>query len=150
MKVRLYLHGNGKARGTHMSIFFILMRTKFDEFLKFPFNYKVAFHLYDQSSEQEHFNDSFRPDIKSSSFQRPNSEMNIASGIPMFFPLTKIQEKENSYIREDTMFIKVMVDFVGIPKRLLTAVLCLNPGLPTNVQQAVIELATERWNQQEF
>ena len=100
--------------------------------------------MYDQSSEQEHFIDLFRPDIKSSSFQRSNSEMNIASGIPMFFPLTTIQEKKNSYIREDTMFIKVMIDFVGIPKRLLTTVLYRNSGLPTNVQQVVIERATER------
>jgi len=36
--------------------------------------------------------------------------MNIASGIPEFFPLAMIQQEGNPYVRDDTMFIKVMVD----------------------------------------
>ncbi|CAF4096236.1 unnamed protein product, partial [Adineta steineri] len=87
MRARLYLHGDGNARRTHMSLFFVLMRGPNDAILKFPFNYKVIFCLYDQTPQQRHIIDSFRPDIKSNSFQRPRSEMNIASGIPKFVSL---------------------------------------------------------------
>ncbi|CAF4286818.1 unnamed protein product, partial [Rotaria sordida] len=82
MRARLYLNGDGNARRTHMSLFFVLMRGPNDAILKFPFNYKVTFCLYDQTPQQRHIIDSFRPDIKSNSFQRPRSEMNIARGIP--------------------------------------------------------------------
>ncbi|CAF3949334.1 unnamed protein product, partial [Rotaria sordida] len=84
MRVRLYLNGDGNARHTHMLLFFVLMRGEYDAILKFPFNYKVTFCLYDQTLDQRHIIDSFRPDTKSNSFQRPRFEMNIASDIPKF------------------------------------------------------------------
>ena len=119
MRGRLYLNGDGNARRTHMSLFFVLMRSEYDAVLKFPFNYKVTFCLYDQSPAQRHIIDSFQPDIKSNSFQRPRSEMNIASGIPKFFPLAMIQQEGNPYVKDDTIFIKIMVDFGDMPKTLL-------------------------------
>jgi FtsZ-binding cell division protein ZapB len=148
MRARLYLHGDGNARRTHMSLFFVLMRSEYDAILKFPFNYKVTFCLYDQTPTQRHIIDSFRPDIKSNSFQRPRSEMNIASGIPKFFPLAMIQQEGNPYVRDDTIFIKIMVDFGDMAKTLLSYALSLNPGLPTNVQQAMIKQEAERRAQQ--
>ena len=57
MRGRLYLHGDGNARRTHMSIFFVLMRGLNDSILKFPFNYKVTFCLYDQTNQIPSFND---------------------------------------------------------------------------------------------
>ncbi len=135
MRARLYLYGDGNARRTHMSLFFVLMRSPNDPILKFPFSYKVAFCLYDQSGLERHIIDSFRPDIRSSSFQRPRFEMNIASGIPKFFPLAMIQQEGNPYVRDDTMFIKVMVDFGDMPKTILSYAAGLDPGLPAHVKQ---------------
>ncbi len=149
MRARLYLHGDGNARRTHMSLFFVLMRGPNDAVLKFPFNYKVTFCLYDQTPQLRHIIDSFRPDIKSNSFQRPRSEMNIASGIPKFFPLAMIQQEGNPYVRDDTMFIKVMVDFGDMPKTLLPYALSLNPGLPMHIQQMMIKQEAERRAQQQ-
>ncbi|CAF1106165.1 unnamed protein product [Rotaria sordida] len=147
MRARLYLNGDGNARRTHMSLFFVLMRSLNDPILKFPFNYKVTFCLYDQTSQQRHVIDSFRPDIKSNSFQRPRSDMNIASGIPKFFPLKVIQQEGNPYVRDDAMFIKIMVDFGDIHKTLLPYALSLNPGLPMHIQQAMIKQEAERRTQ---
>ncbi|CAF3600308.1 unnamed protein product [Rotaria sp. Silwood1] len=149
MRARLYLNGDGNARRTDMSLFFVLMRSDNDAILKFPFNSKVTFCLYDQTPAQRHIIDSFRPDIRSSSFQRPRSDMNIASGIPKFFSLEIIQQEGNSYVRDDTMFIKIMVDFGDIHKTLLPYALSLNPGLPTHVQQAMIKQEAERRSQQQ-
>ncbi|CAF3031199.1 unnamed protein product [Rotaria sp. Silwood2] len=148
MRGRLYLNGDGNARRTHISLFFVLMRSEYDAILKFPFNYKVTFCLYDQTSTQRHIIDSFRPDAKSNSFQRPRSEMNIASGIPKFCQLSTIQQEGNVYVRDDTMFIKIMVDFGDTPKTLLPFALNLNPGFPVNIQQAMIKQETEKRTQQ--
>jgi hypothetical protein len=74
--------------------------------------------------------------------------MNIASGIPKFFPLAMIQQEGNPYVRDDTMFIKIMVDFGDMPKTLLPYALSLNPGLPTQVQQLFIKQEAERRAQQ--
>ncbi|XP_019716576.1 TNF receptor-associated factor 2-like isoform X5 [Hippocampus comes] len=75
-------------------------------------NNKVTLMLLDQNN-REHIIDAFRPDISSSSFQRPVSDMNIASGCPLFCPLSKLESK-NSYIRDDTIFIKAIVDLTGL------------------------------------
>ena len=147
MRVRLYLYGDGNARRTHMSVYFVLMRGEHDAILKFPFNFKVTFCLYDQGSQHRHIVDSFRPDIKSNSFQRPRSDMNIASGIPKFVPLAMIQQDNNPFINDDTMFIKVMIDFNDIPKTMLSYALSLNPGLSTPVQQLMVRQEIERQQQ---
>ena len=73
---------------------------------------QVTLMLLDQNN-REHIIDAFRPDVSSSSFQRPVSDMNIASGCPLFCPLSKLESK-NSYIRDDTVFIKVIVDLTGL------------------------------------
>jgi hypothetical protein len=148
MRARLYLDGDGNARRTHLSLFFVLMRGEHDAILQFPFTYKVTFCLYDQTAQQRHIIDSFRPDIKSASFQRPRSEMNIASGIPKFFPLAIIQQDNNPYVQNDTMFIKVMVHFNETPKTLLPYILGINPGLSASTQQIMIKQELEKRTQQ--
>ncbi|CAF2804802.1 unnamed protein product [Rotaria sp. Silwood2] len=125
------------------------MRGLNDPFLKFPFNYKVTFCLYDQTSAQQHIIDSFRPDIKSTSFQRPRLDMNIVSGIPKFIPLGMIQQEGNPFVRDDTMFIKIMIDFNDILTTLLPYTMSLNPGLPMCIQQIIIEQKTERRSEQQ-
>ena len=115
------------------------MRGPNDAILKFPFSYKVTFCLYDQTPQQRHIVDSFRPDVKSNSFQRPRSEMNIASGIPKFFPLAMIQQDNNPYVQDDTMFIKIMVDFGDMPETMLPYAITLDPALPNNARQRLID-----------
>lgn len=81
----------------------------FDALLQWPFSYRVTFMLLDQNNK-EHQVDSFRPDPNSSSFKRPTTEMNIASGCPLFIPLAKLDDPSLAYVKEDTMFIKLVVD----------------------------------------
>ena len=148
MRARLYLNGDGNARRTHMSLFFVLMRSENDSLLKFPFHYKVTFCMYDQTPNQRHIIDSFRPDIKSNSFQLPRSDMNIASGIPEFVPLGSIQREGSPYLKDDTMFIKIIINFDEVSEAVLPYALSLNPGLPNYVQQQLIRQEIERRSQQ--
>ena len=64
--------------------------------------------LLDQETGRRHLSDSFRPDPTSTSFQRPSTNMNIASGCPLFVSQSVL--KDPAYVKEDTIFIKVVVD----------------------------------------
>ena len=46
---RLYPNGDGIGKGTHMSMFFVIMRGEHDALLPWPFIQKVHFRLLDQS-----------------------------------------------------------------------------------------------------
>ncbi|CAF1407456.1 unnamed protein product [Didymodactylos carnosus] len=70
--------------------------------------------------------------------------MNVASGIPKFFPLPMIQQENNNYVQDNTMFIKVVVDFADFSKMMLPYALSLNPGLPSHVQQHFIKQEIQR------
>ncbi|ELV13135.1 TNF receptor-associated factor 2 [Tupaia chinensis] len=112
MCLRVYLNGDGTGRGTHLSLFFVVMKGPNDALLRWPFNQKVTLMLLDQNN-REHVIDAFRPDATSSSFQRPVSDMNIASGCPLFCPVSKMEAK-NAYVRDDAIFIKAIVDLTGL------------------------------------
>ncbi|UJR25994.1 hypothetical protein I4U23_007341 [Adineta vaga] len=144
MCMRLYINGDGQARRTHLSLFFVVLRGDYDAILQWPFSFKITFCLYDQTNKQQHIIESFRPDIRSNSFQRPRSSMNIASGVPRFCPLTHIQQDNNPYVRDDCMFIRCMVEFANMPKTITPYVFNLNPGLPKSVQQAMYQAEIER------
>lgn len=45
MCLRIYLNGDGTGRGTHLSLFFVVMRGHSDALLKWPFNQKVTLSL---------------------------------------------------------------------------------------------------------
>ena len=113
MCARLYLNGDGMGRGSHLSLFFVIMRGEYDNLLPWPFKQKVSFILIDQDG-RNHVSDAFRPDTSSSSFQKPKNEMNVASGCPLFVPLATLDS--GGYIKEDAMFIKMMVDTTGITR----------------------------------
>ena len=112
MCLRLYLNGDEDARGTHISLFIVLMRGPYDAILKFPFLFKIIFCLYDQTKRQDHIIDAFLPDGTSSSFHRPTSEMNVASGISKFASLELVNEEDSRYTCGDTMYIKATIDFL--------------------------------------
>jgi hypothetical protein len=76
--------------------------------------------------------------------------MNIASGIPKFFALVDLNQPEeiNRYIVNDTMFIKILIDFVGIPKTMLAFIFSLNIALPLQIQQKLIDEEMKRREKQ--
>ena len=107
MCIRIYLNGDGMGHETHMSLFFVLMKGEFDSLLKWPFDHKVSLILVDQK-QRRHIVQTFKPTPESSSFQRPVSDMNVASGCPQFCKLSCLDDE--SYTKDDALFIKCIVD----------------------------------------
>lgn len=107
MCARVYLNGDGLGKGTHISLFFAVMKGDYDPLLNWPFKKKVTLMLLDQCGGRRQLSDTFRPDPSSSSFMRPVNEMNVASGCPLFVEQTLAQGPP--YLVEDTIFFKVTV-----------------------------------------
>lgn len=113
MCARVYLNGDGMGKGSHLSLFFVVMRGEYDALLPWPFRQKVTLMLMDQGGARKHLGDAFKPDPNSSSFKRPSAEMNIASGCPVFANQSMLES--GTYIKDDTIFIKVTVDTSDLP-----------------------------------
>ena len=107
MCAKIYMNGDGFGKGSHLSLFFVVMRGDFDPLQTWPMQKKITMMLLDQGNG-DHMIDAFHSDPQSSSFQRPKSDMNIASGSPLFMPLDSLNNRP--YIKDDVMFIKIIVD----------------------------------------
>ena len=105
MCARVYLNGDGMGKGTHLSLFFVVMKGPFDALLSWPF-------IINQAGKK-HVTDTFRPDSQSNSFQRPTlKEMNVASGCPMFIRLEHLLN--GGFVKDDCIFLRVVVDITDI------------------------------------
>lgn len=116
MCIRCYLNGDGSGKGTHISVFFVIMKSEHDDLLPWPFKQKVTISLLNQhmpANTDAHIKQSFIPDTRSSSFQKPTKEMNVASGFPKFAPKSVLSEK--CYSANDTIYFKVKVHLNDIP-----------------------------------
>ena len=107
MCLRLYILGDGIGKNTHMSLFSVVMKGEFDAILQWPFTHKVSFRLINQHHGRDVV-DVFQPDPMSSSFQRPKTDMNVASGCPRFISLAELNP--GGFMEDNTIFIKVKVD----------------------------------------
>ncbi|WP_422488911.1 hypothetical protein [Endozoicomonas sp. ALE010] len=106
MRARVYLNGDGSGKGTHISLFLALMKGDYDAIQRWPFRQKITFMILDQYGVDDKF-DAFSPDPNSSSFQRPIKPSNIPCGNPQLLALSRL---EHGYVKDDTMFIKIVVD----------------------------------------
>ncbi|XP_077341855.1 TNF receptor-associated factor 5 isoform X1 [Lithobates pipiens] len=112
---RAYLNGDGSGKGNYLSLYFVVMKGDFDSLLSWPFKQKVTLMLLDQSGKKNNIVDVFKADPHSSSFKRPEGEMNIASGCPRFVSHNQLENPRNGcYIKDDTLFIKVVVDLTDL------------------------------------
>ena len=107
----LYPNGDRMGKETHVSVFFVIMRGKYDALLPWPFTQKVNFKLLDQDRIRDAY-DCLRPDPQSSSFKRPTSDMNIASGCPTFISHKEL--RQGGYVQGDTIFVKIIVDISSL------------------------------------
>ena len=105
--VRLYLQGDGEGRGTHISIFFVVMKSEFDELLRWPMRKQVIIQLVNLRNEADSVIETFFSNTRLSSFQRPTENMSVAVEYPR---LISIEQFLNSgFVKDNSTFIKVTV-----------------------------------------
>ena len=112
MCIRAYLNGDGIGKGSHVSVFLVLMRSEHDSLLSWPFKQSVRFTLINQVNSSASISEAFIPDLQSPSFQRPEAEMNVASGFPKFARQSVLQD--DTFTKGNIIFIKAKVDLTGL------------------------------------
>ena len=107
--LRMYPNGDGIGKGTHLSLFFLLMKGEYDNTMEWPFTHKVTFKLQNQCGGR-HIVDTFIPDPSSSSFCKPISDINSnpSFGCPRFVSHTELER--GGFIVDDTIFIECTID----------------------------------------
>ena len=110
MCARVFLNGDGKGKDGYLSLFFVLMRGKFDNVLPWPFCRKIKFMVLAQTTGND-IVDSISPSASSAkSFEKPKTKMNLDIGCPFLASHEKLEAPGSPYIQKDTIFIKIMVD----------------------------------------
>ena len=107
MCLRLYPYGDGSGKGTHLSLFIVIMRGEYDDILEWPYRHKVTFQLLNLKGGKDII-DAFRADPESSSFKKPVSDMNVATGCPRFAQLDTLQSQ--GFVANDTVYIRAKVE----------------------------------------
>ena len=105
--IRLYLHGDGMGRATHISIFFVVMKSDYDELLPWPLQKRVTFELINLENEANSVTETFVSNPESSSFQRPTKNMNVATGCPTFISIEEFLN--GGFVKDNCAFIKATV-----------------------------------------
>jgi hypothetical protein len=110
---KIYLNGDGSGKGTHVSIYLVILKGDYDSLMAWPFRHKVTFSLMDQTFNAETKNNicyTFVPDEKAvSSFRRPLLDMNVPSGIAQFVPIGMLTNPAFNYVKDDSLFIKISI-----------------------------------------
>jgi len=114
MCARIYLNGDGAGKGSHVSLFIVVMRGNYDALLTWPFPLRVTLAILDQDDVSRSHVESFLSDAASTSFRRPMADMNPASGFPNFMSLKHLEMRRNSFLKDNVMFVKVTVDTHGL------------------------------------
>ena len=104
---RLYLNGDGMGRSTHISIFFVVMKSEYDELLTWPMQQRVTFELINLEDAADSVIETFVSNPKSSSFLRPTKKMNTATGCPTFISIE--QFLKGGFVKDNCAYIKTSV-----------------------------------------
>ena len=104
---RLYLNGDGLGKNNHVSLFFVLMKSEYDNRLTWPFRQKINFRLVNQRTGGSDIIESFSPEQQSTSFRKPVTDMNVASGCPMFVGIQSFTN--GGFVKDDCVFIDIEV-----------------------------------------
>ncbi|XP_020914676.1 TNF receptor-associated factor 4 isoform X2 [Exaiptasia diaphana] len=112
------LNGDGKGKGSHVSVFVSVLKGAFDALLKWPFDYRVTFTLLDQTedvNERKHIKFSIKPNPCPENepfLGRPKLEKNASFGGAKFVKHDEIESR--NYIKDDTLFLKITIDCDGL------------------------------------
>ena len=107
MSVIVYANGVGGDRGTHVSVFVLILEGRNDSKLKWPFIGSVKIELLNQLEDNNHH-------IKIVSFKKQNNtQVRSSLGYPQFVPHSKLchsPSNNTQYLKDDTLYFRVSVE----------------------------------------
>ncbi|XP_068721867.1 TNF receptor-associated factor 5-like [Montipora capricornis] len=111
LRAEAFLNGLGQGKGTHLSLYVVIMKGEYDAILPWPFHQRVDFVLIDQDDDigvRQNKIWRLSCDRDSDYFKRPNKVKSLGFGCPKFVSLDTLRTRH--YIRDNTIFIRIDVD----------------------------------------
>ena len=105
--LKVYLNGDGAGENTHLSLFLVIMKSDYDNMLEWPFQHNVTLALVNQQNRKRDIVKDIIPNRESESFHKPKKDYNIASGLPMFVSIEKLESE--GFLKDDCIFFDVKV-----------------------------------------
>ena len=120
-------NGHGDGKGTHVSVFLLLMKGENDDDLTWPIKYNCTFTLLNQLKDEGHHTGtiSFTADEEGAS-RVLSGEKGTAWGKPQFIAHTKLdlqEVKQCQYLKDDSLYFRVQVDLKSAVKPWLVQIL---------------------------
>ncbi|XP_032237702.2 TNF receptor-associated factor 4 [Nematostella vectensis] len=111
LRAEAFLNGLGQGKGTHLSLYVVIMKGDYDSVLPWPFQQRVDFILIDQDDDfTSRQNKTWRLtcDRNSDYFGRPNKAKSLGFGCPKFVSQETL--KSRNFVRDNTVFIMIEVE----------------------------------------
>ena len=110
----IYMNGAGLGAGSHVSVFVALLKHDYDRLQEWPFHMQVTISLMSQDqTSRRHLTQRFIPETVErfpAAYNMPTTDMNKMVGFPLF--VNKAILEDPTYVRDDTIFVKVCVEKV--------------------------------------
>ncbi|XP_067825863.1 TNF receptor-associated factor 1-like isoform X2 [Heptranchias perlo] len=105
MCLRIYLAGHEEARGTHISLYYILLKGQYDALSQWPFKEKVKLALLNLRDRQQSILKICIPSTVDPALQRPVGNMNAPRGFSMFMTSSEFNQSFSEFVDSDEMFV---------------------------------------------
>jgi TNF receptor-associated factor 4 len=116
----VYAKGYGDAKDTHVSCYAFLMMGQHDNLLEWPFQGTVKVELLNQLEDKDHcvkmipFNETTKDKSKSRVIGHPYAMS--GPGHTRFISHAELDLYDCQYLKDDTLFFRVSVEFEGASK----------------------------------
>ncbi len=119
LRLKLFPNGEGTGKGTHLSLFLVIVKGEYNALLPWPFEQTVRLMIMDLGRERKHVIYPFRPLTEQiGSFKRPVDDMNVPCGCPTILSLVNLEDNiRGQFVVQDEMYIKVVVNVTGLKVR---------------------------------
>ena len=127
-RLNVYPNGDGKGRGSHLSVFAQLMRGEYDDEIEWPFEGRITFELWNWREDKNGYHHSVSVDLDrytdpddTHSSRLTDQETAPGYGMPGFISHTDLVSTTNTeYLRDDYLKLRVSAIVYSTPLLHLT------------------------------
>ena len=110
MRLQVYSNGDFSGKGTHVSMYVVLVKGENDDKLNWPFKGDLTIQLLNWRMDEGHFERvlSFNENTPLDCRSRITADMKSTSfGYPQFIPHIRLQHNNTEYLKHDALCFRV-------------------------------------------
>nr|XP_015222735.1 PREDICTED: TNF receptor-associated factor 1-like isoform X1 [Lepisosteus oculatus] len=110
LKARLYLNGNEQGKGTHLSLYLMILKGDFDSLLQWPFSEMVKISIINQGNKEDSVVYHLAPNSSLvQALKKPCEIGNVPFGLSCFMSLEELYRRRAELVHDNTLFAKIEI-----------------------------------------